>query len=105
MGHAETALDVGATPPKKLERSDLWLRWPMLVLICCLLIGDFYCYDNPAALQDLLRQRFSSQMDPDEFQTKYQLLYMVYAAPNVILPFFGGECQLETVARAVVGCE
>ena len=57
--------------------------------------GNYYCYDNPAALKTSL----------DEFagldEQEYNLLYTVYSVPNVILPFFGGYlCDMLGAARA-----
>jgi MFS family permease len=55
-----------------------------------MMLGDFYCYDNPAALYKQLKSKFSSTMTPSQYETNFQLLYTAYALPNVILPFFGG---------------
>ena len=71
------------------------------MLICFTLVGDFYCYDNPAALKcgesvvwslvaidavflprrcrEPLRQRFGDQFDSNEFENMFALLYSVYA--------------------------
>ena len=52
-----------------------------------MMIGNYYCYDNPAAL----KSQIDSQMgNPSDYETLYSLLYTVYSIPNVILPFFGG---------------
>ena len=62
----------------------------MLILICLMMMGDFYCYDNPAALKEQLKTKFADQMSPSEYETNFQLLYSAYAFPNIVLPFFGG---------------
>jgi len=76
---------------KKLSKPQLLLRWPMLVLICLLMVGNFYIFDNPTALYTPLWELFSSQgMSHENFQLQYSLFYSAYAFPNMILPFFGG---------------
>lgn len=70
----------------KKKSESVW-RWAILFFTCVMMIGNYYCYDIPAAL--------NSQMDdymgkPDDFETLFSLLYTVYSVPNVILPFFGG---------------
>ena len=69
------------------KKSESPWRWAILLFTCIMMIGNYYCYDIPAAL--------NSQMDdymgkPDDFETLFSLLYTVYSVPNVILPFFGG---------------
>lgn len=69
------------------DKSQSPIRWLVLLLTCTLMVGNYYCYDIPAALH--------SQMDdymgkPSDFETLFSLLYTVYSVPNVILPFFGG---------------
>jgi len=62
-------------------------RWVILVLTCVMMIGNYYCYDIPAALHSQMDDYFGK---PDDFETYFSLLYTVYSVPNVILPFFGG---------------
>jgi MFS family permease len=69
------------------NKSESQWRWAILFFTCVMMIGNYYCYDIPAAL--------NSQMDdymgkPEDFETLFSLLYTVYSIPNVILPFFGG---------------
>ncbi|XP_043558060.1 major facilitator superfamily domain-containing protein 1 isoform X1 [Chiloscyllium plagiosum] len=63
-------------------------RWPhrfvVLVFMCFLGFGSYFCYDNPAALQT----QVLSDMKVDTF--KFMQLYAWYSWPNVILCFFGG---------------
>ncbi|KAM7451827.1 Major facilitator superfamily domain-containing protein 1 [Porites harrisoni] len=59
-------------------------RYFVLGLICFLSFGSYYCYDNPAALENHIKQDMDVQTD------KYVLLYSLYSYPNVILCFFGG---------------
>eukprot|EP00520_Triparma_pacifica_P017792 CAMPEP_0118668346 /NCGR_PEP_ID=MMETSP0785-20121206/20294_1 /TAXON_ID=91992 /ORGANISM="Bolidomonas pacifica, Strain CCMP 1866" /LENGTH=588 /DNA_ID=CAMNT_0006562907 /DNA_START=19 /DNA_END=1785 /DNA_ORIENTATION=+ len=69
-----------------LERSKLKVRWLVLVLACAMMIGNYYCYDNPAALINQLQ----TLMGNNNFARDYNLLYTVYSIPNMALPFFGG---------------
>ena len=79
---------------RAVQRPQLRSRWPALVLICLLMIGNFYIYDNPAALKNYLGDRFNTAGLPGfpgtDWEDVYGLLYSVYALPNVVLPFFGG---------------
>lgn len=34
-----------------IRKSDSQLRWMILFLNCLLMIGNYYCYDIPAALK------------------------------------------------------
>lgn len=59
-------------------------RYLMLFFICFLSFGSYFCFDNPAALQDVFLR--SMTMDKVEFMN----LYAFYSWPNVILSFVGG---------------
>ena len=63
------------------------VRFFVLVLSSWLMIGSYYCYDNPSALQDQIKRQFN---DPSDFNLYFNLLYTVYSIPNTVLPFFGG---------------
>jgi hypothetical protein len=41
------------------DKSKQRVRWVVLVLSCVLMIGNYYCFDNPAALKSQLQQRFN----------------------------------------------
>ena len=51
-----------------------------------MMIGNYYCYDNPSALITQLK----TTMGEASFARDYNLLYTVYSIPNMALPFFGG---------------
>jgi hypothetical protein len=76
-------------PPKKIvtEKCQSQWRWLILLLGCLMMIGSYYCFDIPAAL---ITQIDDYMGDPSDYDIKFGLLYTLYAAPNVILPFFGG---------------
>jgi MFS family permease len=63
------------------------IRWAILSLTCLMMIGNYYCYDIPAALHTQMNEYFGK---PSDFETLFSLLYTVYSVPNIILPFFGG---------------
>ena len=49
-----------------------------------MIIGSYFCYDNPGALQDNFKD------DLGMSTKKFVLLYSIYSWPNVILCFIGG---------------
>ena len=53
-------------------------------MACCFLLGSYYCYDNPAVIEEELEKLFGIN------STEWSLLYSVYSFPNMVLPFFGG---------------
>lgn len=60
------------------------MRWLALALACLNCLGSYFCFDNPQSLQTAIIEKF----DISSFQ--FNLLYSVYAFPNIILPFVGG---------------
>ena len=69
-----------------MEKPDLPVRWLVLFLACLMMIGNYYCYDNPSALLSQLQDL----MPQSGFDFKFNCLYSVYSIPNMALPFFGG---------------
>ncbi|XP_051158231.1 major facilitator superfamily domain-containing protein 1-like isoform X2 [Leptopilina boulardi] len=69
----------GCCNPKKIS-----FRLSGLILMCLLGFGSYFCYDNPAALQDNLMK------DLHMSTTQFVLLYSIYSWPNVIFCFIGG---------------
>ncbi|CAH8590608.1 unnamed protein product [Heterobilharzia americana] len=59
-------------------------RYIVLIFICFLCFGNYFCYDNPSALQDV----FLSSLEMSKVQ--FMNLYAFYSWPNVILSFVGG---------------
>ena len=70
-----------------VEKTESVYRWVILFLTCVMMIGNYYSYDNPAALKTQIDDYMGN---PDDFETLYNLLYTVYSIPNVFLPFVGG---------------
>ncbi|XP_013421243.1 major facilitator superfamily domain-containing protein 1 [Lingula anatina] len=59
-------------------------KYLILIIMCFLSFGSYFCYDNPAALQDTMLK------DLNINESIYMLFYSLYSWPNVILCFFGG---------------
>ncbi|CAG9858502.1 unnamed protein product [Phyllotreta striolata] len=59
-------------------------RFVALFFMCFLSFGSYFCYDNPAALQNQMK----TNLNLTELQ--YTSLYSVYSWPNVVLNIVGG---------------
>ncbi|KAL5004333.1 hypothetical protein ScPMuIL_017789 [Solemya velum] len=59
-------------------------RYLVLIIMCFLSFGSYFCYDNPAALQDTMIS------DLNISESQFMSFYSWYSWPNVILCFFGG---------------
>lgn len=59
-------------------------RYAMIFFICLMSFGSYFCYDNPAALQE------EFLTDLHLTVTQFMNLYAFYSWPNVILSFIGG---------------
>lgn len=64
--------------------SGLVFRLIGLALLCFVGFGSYFCYDNPAALQDKIENALNIST------SEYVWLYSVYSWPNVFLGFIGG---------------
>lgn len=56
----------------------------MLCMACCFLLGSYYCYDIPGAIESSFKREFNIN------SLQYSFLYTIYSYPNCILPLFGG---------------
>jgi len=67
-------------------------RWPVLAGVNMMMFGCYYCYDNPAALNNYFTENTNSTPStmPRLTATQFNGLYSAYSFPNTILPFFGG---------------
>ncbi|KAF7660405.1 hypothetical protein LDENG_00282370 [Lucifuga dentata] len=74
----------GRPMPAICDPSTLLHRIVVLVFMCFLGFGSYFCYDNPAALQRRIIQ------DMNLNTAGFMQLYAWYSWPNVILCFFGG---------------
>jgi hypothetical protein len=62
------------------HRSESPVRWTILVFGCLMMVGSYYCLDIPAALKTQLGNYMGNT---DSYETNFQLLYTLYAFPNV----------------------
>ncbi|XP_019944196.2 lysosomal dipeptide transporter MFSD1 isoform X1 [Paralichthys olivaceus] len=74
----------GRAMPAICDPAHLLHRVVVLVFMCFLGFGSYFCYDNPAALQTQVLQDL--KLNTAEFMQ----LYAWYSWPNVVLCFFGG---------------
>ncbi|XP_028320925.1 lysosomal dipeptide transporter MFSD1 [Gouania willdenowi] len=84
----EAALVGGEAPGRALpaicDPGHLLHRLVVLVFMCFLGFGSYFCYDNPAALQLQVTQ------DMKLNTAQFMQLYAWYSWPNVVLCFLGG---------------
>ncbi|CAH0557139.1 unnamed protein product [Brassicogethes aeneus] len=59
-------------------------RFIVLIFLCFLGFGSYFCYDNPAAL----KTNMMKDLNLNDIQ--YGLLYSLYSWPNVFMCFIGG---------------
>ncbi|XP_060902759.1 major facilitator superfamily domain-containing protein 1 isoform X2 [Labrus mixtus] len=74
----------GKTLPAICDPNHLLHRVVVLVFMCFLGFGSYFCYDNPASLQTQVIQ------DLNLNTAKFMQLYAWYSWPNVVLCFLGG---------------
>ncbi|CAI5744989.1 unnamed protein product [Peronospora destructor] len=84
-----------------MKKSELHVRWLVLFLSCMLMIGNYYCFDNPAALKSQIQQHFNT-LPKDQYEVLFNLLYTLYSIPNIFLPFFGGVLVDKFGARVML---
>ena len=59
-------------------------RFLMLAMVCSFVLGNYFCYDYPAALEPQIESEFGVST------SRYGLLYTGYAVPNLFMPVLGG---------------
>ncbi|KAF9905247.1 hypothetical protein EC991_001899 [Linnemannia zychae] len=64
------------------------IRWAMLGAACMVLFGNYYAFDNPAALNQPLQEYM--RMSDDTYAYFLNILYTSYSLPNIVLPWLGG---------------
>ncbi|KAF9962677.1 hypothetical protein BGZ70_007998 [Mortierella alpina] len=64
------------------------LRWAILGSASFILMGNYYAFDNIAALNRPLQDYL--QLSDLQYDYVLNLLYTVYSIPNIILPWIGG---------------
>ena len=74
--------------PSLSEQYAKW-RWVVLILTSLFSFSCYFWYDNPNSLSDLLKNKVIHDEESSN-DIKYNMLYSVYAYPNIILPLIGG---------------
>ena len=72
------------------RKSKLRQRWPILILSCLLLFGDYYAYDVPYTVKEKLKSSFNKQYSSAEFEYMFHVIYTSYQFPNIFLTFLSG---------------
>ncbi|KAF9332347.1 hypothetical protein BG006_004770 [Podila minutissima] len=80
---------VRVEPVQPSDSSHNARRWFILSLSCLLLFGNYFAYDNPAALNTQLQEYLG--LPYNEYQYLLSTLYSVYSLPNTVLPFLFGH--------------
>ncbi|KAI9236076.1 MAG: major facilitator superfamily domain-containing protein [Podila humilis] len=80
---------VRVEPAQSLDSRHNARRWFILSLSCLLLFGNYFAYDNPAALNTQLQEYLG--LPYNEYQYLLSTLYSVYSLPNTVLPFLFGH--------------
>ncbi|KAF9188068.1 hypothetical protein BGZ51_000862 [Haplosporangium sp. Z 767] len=71
------------------DKDQVHRRWYILALSCMLLFGNYFAYDNPAALNTQLQKYL--EIPYNDYQYLLSTLYSVYSLPNTVLPFLFGS--------------
>jgi len=71
-----------------MDKTQSPLRWLVLIGGNMILIGNYYCFDNPAALKTQLQHKLKE--DDDAYELNFALMYSIYSFPNIVLPLIGG---------------
>ena len=79
-----TRSDIAYVPP-----SIAIYRWVILFVCCFVTVGNYFCFDIPSVLFMPLKDFFGDMNDVD-FELNFNMLYIIYSLPNIILPLFGG---------------
>ncbi|KAI9176039.1 hypothetical protein H9P43_006403 [Blastocladiella emersonii ATCC 22665] len=94
-GHGDdddAELLAGLPPPPRM-------RWVVLSTTCFVLVGNFYAYDQVAALNIPLEEY--SGLPATEYQYLIGSFFVVYSLPNIVLPFIGGALIDKYGARTI----
>ena len=79
VDNEDKSISVGCCNPRKF-----FYRYFALIFMCLLSFGSYFCYDNPAALQDNFKK------DLKISTATFTAFYSWYSWPNVVLCFLGG---------------
>jgi hypothetical protein len=72
---------------KFLSSKIVHYRWLILLITGIVTVGNYYCFDIPSVLFEQLSEYFQQL---SFFDLKFNLLYILYSIPNIVIPLFGG---------------
>jgi MFS family permease len=76
-----------STSSLNLSRKIIHYRWLILLVSGIITLGNYYCFDIPSVLYEQLSQYFEQSAF---FDLRFNLLYILYSIPNILIPLFGG---------------
>ena len=83
------AMEENKVAPYVMKFSN-W-KWLVLLLGSLMTFGDWYCFDRPAVLEQIMYDEFEAAETNFHFlYAEYSYLYVIYYAPNIIIPLFVG---------------
>ncbi|KAF9583345.1 hypothetical protein BGW38_009703 [Lunasporangiospora selenospora] len=86
----EIAVETLETEEEEEEQptGPTWIRWVILGFACSIVFGNYYAFDNPAALNTPLQEYM--QLSDYDYAYFLNILYAAYSIPNIVAPWFGG---------------
>ena len=75
---------------QELKKNAANISWLVLALSCGIMFGNYYAYDNPAALNRPLQDWMGFET-MGAFNYWLSLCYSVYSFPNIFLPLLAGS--------------
>ncbi|KAL4921183.1 major facilitator superfamily domain-containing protein [Aspergillus aurantiobrunneus] len=82
------------------------MHWRVLAAVGAMNWGAYFVYDIPASLSTSLSEHLS--LPEPQFAYLVSLLYVVYAVPNTVLPFFSGAAVQRfgerTILLGIISC-
>ena len=64
-------------------------KWLVLILGSLMTFGDWYCFDRPAVMEQIMYEEFKNGGYNYDYE-HYAYTYIIFYAPNIVLPMFVG---------------
>lgn len=74
-------------------------KWYILILSCISLVGNYYCFDSPGAMKNIIKKQLNGSAE--DFEYIFSMMYSLYSIPNIVLPLLGGVLILKLGNRFV----
>ncbi|KAH7418420.1 major facilitator superfamily domain-containing protein [Cadophora sp. MPI-SDFR-AT-0126] len=78
------------------------LRYSVLVAVSCMYLGVYWIYDLPSALSTPLQDYLA--LSNSQYTYLLSALYIAFAVPSIVLPFFSGFAIQKFGARPLLLC-